>query len=641
MLKSNSLSKGNIISGKKSKFLKNSSSTPAIRIEEAILDIKPRKYPKASKVSYQEYTGVLKKKMQKYRGQILIDPDDTIENEKEMKKETRLLTKEEKRFLQRFHNINKSFYQKAYSPNQLDLSKISVKKDIEYLSPSHSLGVLKANNKVINDLEKTNVNRQKVLYDKSIKTFEAFSMKYKVQMPKIRITAMMPKIASSIPVVDRIEKKNKRQSVIKNWTTIKGKDNLYGYFRYPNKNFPECREQFSLTLQGNTIILIGGMCSVMKTTFIWRMELDSLSWTRVTANNFVQNRYGHTSVIYQNIVYVFGGKTKYADDSVNFLMGLELFNLDEKIWIQPGIQRKNSPVTRRNHVAEIIGGYMVIHGGIDEEEQILGDLYMLSLGGLMKWVKCSVYSETKGPCIFGHAAALVVPSNIRTSYKFNIYKYPEAVISKGLSSPLDSKRGWYIFGGKSKLDGGLSNDMWMLIIGQKPLVWRKIVEASGIKPAPRYFHTMNYYENGGYLIIHGGRNDEKSDSFALDDTFIFNIENYNWIRVEILSQVKNFRVLNRCAHSSVIYSNKLIIFGGMNNNNYLGSALFIVNLDWDYSPDLKMAEEIIIDKIKQDKMNGHNEADSLEMHNKIEKLKSKIEKNQLGMVTYLNLPPIK
>ena len=39
-------------------------------------------------------------------------------------------------------------------------------------------------------------------------------------------------------------------------------------------------------------------------------------------------------------------------------------------------------------------------------------------------------------------------------------------------------------------------------MGRKPLDWIK-VDTKGKSPIPRYFHSMNFYERGNYVIIHG------------------------------------------------------------------------------------------------------------------------------------------
>ncbi len=77
----------------------------------------------------------------------------------------------------------------------------------------------------------------------------------------------------------------------------------------------------------------------------------------------------------------------------------------------------------------------------------------------------------------------------------------------------------------------------------------------GKSPHPRYGHTMNFYEQGNFLIVHGGRNDFSSDSFALSDTYIFELNRFEWILIELYFDNPKNKVFNRCGHSSIIYSN--------------------------------------------------------------------------------------
>jgi hypothetical protein len=130
-------------------------------------------------------------------------------------------------------------------------------------------------------------------------------------------------------------------------------------------------------------------------------------------------------------------------------------------------------------------------------------------------------------------------------------------------------------------------------LGKKPLEWLKPL-VRGKAPRPRYSHTMNYFEEGNFLIVHGGRNDLTSDSFALNDTHIFDLQKLEWQEITLLSETDSpgFSVFNRCGHSAIVYckyffyflflASKLIIFGGMNNLNYIGSSIFIINMDLNY-----------------------------------------------------------
>ena len=273
---------------------------------------------------------------------------------------------------------------------------------------------------------------------------------------------------------------------------------------------------------------------------------------------------------------------------------------------------------------------MLIQGGVNANNEVLSDCHLLNLQTL-KWIQPFIDQYTSKPKIYGHTCCLVIPYKILIHKNFSIYKFPE---NESNSYKKIKQKGLYIFGGKTKEDGGLTNDLWILIMGQKPMTWNK-VNTFGISPSPRYFHSMNFFEKGNYLIIHGGRNDNLSETSALNDTFVFDLENLEWIKVELYSNIKDFKAISRYGHKSTIFSNKLIIFGGMNNNNYIGSSLFIVNLDFYYSVNRKTVEQMNIEKNKNVKKND----DKKEEENKIKKIE--LENIKLGLIMPFNLPPIK
>lgn len=63
---------------------------------------------------------------------------------------------------------------------------------------------------------------------------------------------------------------------------------------------------------------------------------------------------------------------------------------------------------------------------------------------------------------------------------------------------------------------------------------------------------MNYYEEGNYLIIHGGRNDYSNDMFSLNDTFILELHRFDWVQVKIIFDSPNSNVYRRCGHQAII-----------------------------------------------------------------------------------------
>lgn len=110
-----------------------------------------------------------------------------------------------------------------------------------------------------------------------------------------------------------------------------------------------------------------------------------------------------------------------------------------------------------------------------------------------------------------------------------------------------------MFGGRNKEEGGICNDVWVLRLGKKPLEWVKL-DTLGMPPSPRYLHSQNYYEQGNYVIIHGGRTDTSPDNFALNDTYVLELSRLEWKGVKIYSDFNSFSVFNRCGHGAIVHS---------------------------------------------------------------------------------------
>ena len=534
----------------------------------------------------------------------------------------------DKLLIKRIHKHNRNFFNHALTPKNDDSNlKITIREK-QYPNPYKSLAVIKHNSFIFDEINKNFLNRQGDLFKQKILNIKKYNNKYKVKMPKIHISNFT-RIPFEIPLVDLTEDKDKKG--LQTFKNISKKQNegtlqLYAYYRYPNRNFPEGREQFSIFFYNNNRIYIcGGLTVKMGIMPIWYLNMDKLEWNKVPQKENTNNRFGHTSIIYQNKIYFYGGRAKI--DKALYYCGLEIFSLNEGIYYKPMLSKLNSPPLRRNHIAILIDEQIFIHGGVSENNEILSDCHLLNLNPL-KWLKVSINRRSQNPKLYGHTGCVVVPKQYLINHKFNIYAYPDLEVVNCRIK----KKGLYVFGGKSKEEGGISNKLWILTIGQKLLEWN-LAETKGIPPRPRYNHSMSFYERGNFLIIHGGRNDLMSDTIAFDDTFVLDLEFFEWFKVELFSQFDKFKVLSRCGHQSSIYGNKLIIFGGMNNNNYIGSTLFIVNLDFTYNNQQRSIQEIMMKELKGQ--------DDVEAKQKLFKLKNELRRMQLGLVTKVNLPEIK
>jgi len=592
--------------------------------------LKSRKYKNTK--DFPAYIKQLDNSISKYQLTYFSSKDEpNMEDEKGPNE--KFMSVKDKLLIRKIYDFNKTIFHKGLaSVNKENNTKVNVEQK-EYPNPYQSLGVIKHNYHIYNEMSKGFLFRQTSLFKEQIKTIKKHQNLLFSKMPNIHISEPgANKDNFEIPVVDLTEEKDKEKKDQENLLPLiphSGNLRLFSYYRYPNRNFPEGKEQFSIFLREKEkqIIICGGLSAFMKGMTIWSLDLEKLEWSKVNQDIQTNNRFGHTSIIYQNKIYLYGGRTKYDGSFVS--PGLEIFSLSDKCFLNHDSEGGISPEPRKNHIAELIGNQMLIHGGINENNQVLGDCSFLNLNiSQLKWGVCQINRNTPGPRLYGHSSALVLPKEFLASNKLSIFNYPEVEFANSRIK----EKGLYIFGGKTKEDGGLSNKIWILMLGTKKLKWHN-PDTKGKAPCPRYFHSMSYYDKGNILIIHGGRNDSISNNAALNDTFIFDLENFEWMEVNLYFQLSRFKVLNRCAHQSAIYGNKLIILGGMNNNNYIGSVLFIVNLDFNFSNNNNHNEKNLIKQLEN--------KDDLESKKRLTRIKSDLKRNQLGLVTNVSLPEIK
>ena len=370
---------------------------------------------------------------------------------------------------------------------------------------------------------------------------------------------------------------------------------LKNSYQYPSKNFPGSLSEFSVTQNEKECILFGGNNS-SKIPYVWKFNNSECSWELIKPDgNTTFSRAGHIAAYKNKNLYVFGGiynqfKT-YAD--------LEIFNFDTKIWISPSFKTKNLIDLRRNHIGCTIGNAMFIHGGIDEKGEYLNDCYLLNYQPLQWRLPEIKKSEIKVPSLAYHSCCLIMPKDIREDPTFNLYKM---ISSERLKRINIKEIGLYIFGGKTSETGGLNKNIYVLRIGGGSVEWI-ILNTLGLPPKRRFGASMSFYEEGNLLIIHGGRNCSKFD-FAFNDTFILDLYSLNWMKVDYFDKTKT--VARRFYHQSFVNDNYFYVFGGLNESNYLGSEMFILDLK-SHKYCLKERQNYLDEKSEK-KNNNENES---------------------------------
>ena len=211
---------------------------------------------------------------------------------------------------------------------------------------------------------------------------------------------------------------------------------------------------------------------------------------------------------------------------------------------------------------------------------------------LLKWNDIDINNrQVKIPPLAHHCCCLVVPEKTFLNTFFNIYSSPE--LSDKVEENGIKVKGIYIFGGKISSFGPINKQIYVIKIGIKPF---DVVElkTSGVPPCPRYDSSVNFYEKGNMLIIHGSRNNNKEGENGLNDTFILDLFNLNWKQVEYYNE--NYIVRPRYFHQSVEFEGNLFIFGGIYGDNFIGSELEIIDLN---SNEKCKRERFILEKRKK------------------------------------------
>lgn len=243
---------------------------------------------------------------------------------------------------------------------------------------------------------------------------------------------------------------------------------------------------------------------------------------------------------------------------------------------------------RRNHIAHTIGGVMLIHGGILENERITNELILLEYSTL-KWSVCS--SKGKSPYLAFHCSEFVLENEKTTKATYHIYK--GSPMEEGKNYYKIKYEGIYLFGGIDE-ECNMKDDINILKIGRKPCEWIKPC-IIGQSPPPRIHASLNFYHELNILIMHGGRNDKLKKSI-FSDIWIFDLENYFWIK----ASTAPINPRERTEHSAILYNNKILILGGLNLRKFNPMDFFILNVDMHNN---RMKEREILKDIEKKNKN--------------------------------------
>ena len=196
----------------------------------------------------------------------------------------------------------------------------------EYKSPMDSFATLFNNKSIFNKILTNNMSRE---VNKFNSIFVDIEKKNPINLKKIKISNMMPKNNDLLSNVQ--SNKNDRKSLLNlivQQLAISGPSGtaeLYAFYLYSKKVFPEGREQFSLSYDTINMIIFGGI-STKSFNDLWFLDAKGVEWKKINYEVSSPNpRFGHTATLFQKRLYLFGGRTKQTTYSFN--SDVEIFNL--------------------------------------------------------------------------------------------------------------------------------------------------------------------------------------------------------------------------------------------------------------------------------------------------------------------------
>ena len=158
---------------------------------------------------------------------------------------------------------------------------------------------------------------------------------------------------------------------------------------------PAQLDEHTAVLEGNHAIVFGGFEDGERTNKVLSFDTELHKWKLIAPANAEapapKPRAGHSAVIHQGKLYIFGGK----DDENQKLDDFWTFDLSSKTWEEIIPANPDArPSKRSGHSATIYDNYMILFGGIFEVTKELNDCHLYDIGS-NRWI--TLFMEKKEP----------------------------------------------------------------------------------------------------------------------------------------------------------------------------------------------------------------------------------------------------
>ena len=239
----------------------------------------------------------------------------------------------------------------------------------------------------------------------------------------------------------------------------------------------------TLTTYDGKLYIIGGRSQDLMFKRILCFDIEKKAWIQASTNDETKfgTRYGHSTVVYNNKLFIFGGK-----NSANQLLN-NIIVYDPKGDSFTIPETQNAPPPRMYHAACVLGNRMFIYGG-KSGKGILDDLWELNLDTL-KWMKKTTIGDKITPkigakmvlidstvlLIGGQSTTPESPSyaisidNMEVRTLHDCGNFPQSINGfAGIADPISNTI--YVFGGREPLFSRISKEVYRVTLNASLLL---------------------------------------------------------------------------------------------------------------------------------------------------------------------------
>ncbi len=277
-------------------------------------------------------------------------------------------------------------------------------------------------------------------------------------------------------------------------------------------------------------------------------DISKFTWKEIKPNDNTgwSKRAGHTSVVFQNKLWIMGGGYPFSNEVWS--------SSDGKNWTK--ITSSAGWSRRDNYTSVVFNNKIWVMGGYDGRRK--NDVWSSSDG--KNWTK--ITSSAGWSSRYGHNSVVfnnkiwVIGGNDR-SYKNDVWSssdgknWTKVTDAAGWSSRYGhtnvvfNNKIWVIGG----YDGSYKNDVWSSVDGKN---WAKVTDSAGW--SSRYEHTSVVFNNKIW-VIGGGGGPYNNDVWS-------SVDGKNWTKV-----TDSAGWSRRHTHTSVVFNNKIWVTGGYGGSN--------------------------------------------------------------------------